>query len=324
MNFQQPLVLFLIPCLILMRIWLYRQDMLRKEAAARFTGSASVPLRMRHVGWMGACITLVVALAGPTWGSEVIQPVSGRTAVMFILDVSRSMDVEDAQPSRLERAKQTLIRVLPLLKGTDVGLIIFAGASEMVFPLTSDVFLTATRVASITTSSITEQGSQLSGALAQAMSALSVPVIGQGSIVLLSDGEFAQNDFDSIIVESENRGIPIFVFGYGTKQGDLIPDQDESGNPIYRVDAAGQPIISRLNEAELQRIANLSNGQYLRVGTNDQEIGIINELISHSHLSNNSLVELKSQQNAPFVTIALLILIVTVTRNRANTQDIRQ
>jgi Ca-activated chloride channel family protein len=273
---------------------------------------------------MGACITLVVALAGPTWGSEVIQPVSGRTAVMFILDVSRSMDVEDAQPSRLERAKQTLIRVLPLLKGTDVGLIIFAGASEMVFPLTSDVFLTATRVASITTSSITEQGSQLSGALAQAMSALSVPVIGQGSIVLLSDGEFAQNDFDSIIVESENRGIPIFVFGYGTKQGDLIPDQDESGNPIYRVDAAGQPIISRLNEAELQRIANLSNGQYLRVGTNDQEIGIINELISHSHLSNNSLVELKSQQNAPFVTIALLILIVTVTRNRANTQDIRQ
>src|SRR5262245_34850765 len=59
------------------------------------------------VGMRGLAALLAgIAALGPAWGDRTVEspPARGRD-VLLLLDVSRSMLAEDAQPNRLERAK---------------------------------------------------------------------------------------------------------------------------------------------------------------------------------------------------------------------------
>jgi Ca-activated chloride channel homolog len=266
---------------------------------------------------------MVLALAEPTWGFEVVRSSGDRSAVVFVLDVSRSMDVEDVRPSRLERAKQTLANAFTQLEESEVSLIVFAGTSEVYFPLTRDVFSTTRRVSSITSDILVEQGSNVTTALTQAVSTLSDPVIGQGSIVLMSDGEFSQQDFGAVLGIAVDRGIPIYVLGYGTEEGDFIPDTDATGNPVYVVDETGQPIISRLNEGVLQQIAGETNGQYQRVVDGTEDIAKITEWTSHSQQQNLALntITTPQRQNIWFVVGATFIMIVEIITKTWSRKD---
>lgn len=154
MSFNAPYALAMLPILIALIGWLHWHERRRARALHSFIGRSSVSERyrwMQHAGWSFASVLIVFALADPTWGYEVVPSVGRSSAVIFVVDVSRSMDVEDIRPSRLERAKQTLTTIIPLLDGTEFGLIVFAGRSEVYFPLTTDVFSTTRRIALINT-----------------------------------------------------------------------------------------------------------------------------------------------------------------------------
>ena len=85
-------------------------------------------------GWL----LLVLALAGPAW-QLVSRPVFRiEQPRVLLLDLSRSMQAEDAAPSRLARAR---FEVMDLLRATDEGqfaLIAFGAEPFLITPLTSD------------------------------------------------------------------------------------------------------------------------------------------------------------------------------------------
>jgi len=79
-----------------------------------------------------------IALAGPVW-KQLPQPVFQATSAMIlVLDLSRSMDAADVKPSRLIRAKQKLQDILAARTEGQTGLIVFAGSAFDVVPLTTD------------------------------------------------------------------------------------------------------------------------------------------------------------------------------------------
>ncbi len=80
----------------------------------------------------------LVALAGPVW-SQLPQPVfRAESALVIVLDVSRSMDAQDVAPSRLTRAKHKILDILQARQEGQTALVIFAGESFVVSPLTDD------------------------------------------------------------------------------------------------------------------------------------------------------------------------------------------
>nr|MCU0476341.1 VWA domain-containing protein [Anaerolineae bacterium] len=111
-------------------------------------------------------------------------------AVVFVLDISNSMDAEDVQPSRLERAKQS---ILDIVSGLDervlVGLVLFAGDAFVQLPLTDDTDVLRAFVGAANTEMVTRQGTAIARGLSLAADVLDERVAGEALVVLMTDGE---------------------------------------------------------------------------------------------------------------------------------------
>ena len=71
---------------------------------------------------------LIISASGPQIGTRV-KPIERKGVdLVFILDVSISMDAEDVKPSRLQKAKFEISQIIKNLKGDRVGIIVFAGS----------------------------------------------------------------------------------------------------------------------------------------------------------------------------------------------------
>ena len=83
-------------------------------------------------------LPLCIVLMGPTWQQQ-DSPFSENDAPLIIaLDVSKTMEQGDVQPSRLLRAKQKIIELLELRGDSKTALIAFSGSAHVVMPITND------------------------------------------------------------------------------------------------------------------------------------------------------------------------------------------
>ena len=71
-------------------------------------------------------------------GKEEMKIQQKVNSVIFLLDVSNSMNAQDVQPSRLEQAKNILINTIQNLGDDKVGNRSFAGDAQSIMPLTTD------------------------------------------------------------------------------------------------------------------------------------------------------------------------------------------
>ena len=138
--------LALIPLLITLRyLWAARNPMgkWRKTIAPHLLQVMLV--RHGRASWFNpvsvsvcSVFLLIVALAGPSWQQQPSLFSEDIAALVIALDASSSMQQEDIQPSRLERAKQKVQDLLALRPGGRVGLIVYAGTAHSVIPLSND------------------------------------------------------------------------------------------------------------------------------------------------------------------------------------------
>ena len=89
-------------------------------------------------GAWAACALAILALAGPTWERLPVPAVRSSEALVVVLDLSRSMDVGDVEPSRLARAKLKLLSMLQRRDNGQTGLVVFSAHAFTVTPLTTD------------------------------------------------------------------------------------------------------------------------------------------------------------------------------------------
>ncbi|MDH4360500.1 MAG: VWA domain-containing protein [Nitrospirota bacterium] len=224
-----------------------------------------MPLVLLGLGWTLA----VFALAGPVW-SQLPQPVfRAESALVMVLDLSRSMDVQDVAPSRLTRAKHKVLDILKTRKEGQTGLVVYAGEPFVVSPLTDDANTMVTLVQSLETDLMPLQGSRADLALRKAQELLEHVGHAGGDLLLLTDGEGDPATLK--VVEALRRhGRRISVLGVGTVDGAPIP---ETGG--FLKDPDGSVVIPKLDMPSLQAMARAGGGRYATVTVDDQDINLV-------------------------------------------------
>ena len=144
-NIEFLYALWLIPLVIVIYWFLFkRQNALLDKFAGKKIQSVLIPLRSKFKSplkfgmYLIALIFLLVALANPQVGTRIEEVKQVGIDVYILLDVSKSMLAEDIKPSRLEKAKFDISKLIQRLQGDRIGLIVFAGQPYIQFPLTSD------------------------------------------------------------------------------------------------------------------------------------------------------------------------------------------
>ena len=182
--------------------------------------------------------------------------------VMIALDVSKSMLAKDESPNRLEKAKQFVSKLIDKIGNNRVGLIVFAGRAYVSVPLTVDFGALKMNLSTITPVSIPSQGTVLGEAIKMARESFNPKDTKYKSIVLISDGEDHDENANNEVKKAVEEGIMINTVGIGSLNGSPIWDDELQEN---KKDAAGNEIISKLNEDELQTIATNGEGIYTQL-----------------------------------------------------------
>jgi Ca-activated chloride channel family protein len=189
--------------------------------------------------------------------------------VMLLLDVSKSMLARDIKPSRLAKAKQFLLRLTDQLENDRIGLILFAGRSYLQMPLTSDHGAARMYIEDASPDAVPTQGTVIGEALSMANTAFNSKERKYKSIVLVSDGEDHDPEAAKMAKKLADDGVMINTVGIGSPDGSPIEDPTTGE---LKKDAEGHTVISKLNEAELQNLSNVTNGQYIRLDNVDDAL----------------------------------------------------
>jgi Ca-activated chloride channel family protein len=197
--------------------------------------------------------------------------------VMIALDVSKSMLATDIQPSRLERAKQFINKLINSLPDDRVGLVVFAGKAYLQMPLTTDHNAAQLFVSGASPDAIPQQGTVISDALTMSARAFNSTDRRFKAVVLISDGEDQDADADRVSKELAGQGLLINAVGIGSPDGSFIPDPATGQN---KTDETGNPIISKLNETELKQLAENTHGIYVRLQGSDEAVADVKKGLS--------------------------------------------
>ena len=213
---------------------------------------------------IGCCA--IIALAGPTW-QQLPSPVFRQdSALVVVLDLSRSMNAADIKPTRLERAKFKISDLLRIRKDGQTALIVFAEQPYIVTPLTSDAKTIENQLPALTSDVMPGQGSNLLSAVEKAAELLEQAGVRGGDILILSDE--AKTNLSAVDNLVKDRGIRISVIGVGTPQG--APVMGDNGSFI--ADEGGNVILMSLNPNALRELAAYGNGLYQTISNDDRDV----------------------------------------------------
>jgi Ca-activated chloride channel family protein len=291
MQFAEPdaFYLLLLPAILLaLLVWsgLRRSRAAEKLGEPRLIERLSLGVsrtreRSKAALLLTGLVFLVLAIARPQWGQGMDEVAARGVDLFLVLDTSFSMDATDVAPSRMERARYIASALIDRLRGNRIGLIVFSGSAFVQCPLTHDYGAAKIFLETVGTGVVPEPGTDI----LQAMEAASRAFVARDSkfkvVVLLTDGEETEGSVLGVARKAREEGIVIHAVGVGTPRGEPIPMRDDKGQMTdYIRDESGQPVLSRLGEETLSKVALETGGKYFRLSDRDEEIDEIARLIS--------------------------------------------
>lgn len=254
----------------------------------------------------------VVALAGPTWEQRPSPVFRNESAVVIALDLSRSMDVADIKPSRLQRARYKISDILKLRKEGQTALVVYAADAFTVTPLTDDTETIQNQLSSLTTQMMPMQGSRADKALRRAADLLKQAGLTEGGILLVTDG--ADTSARRVAKQLNVEGYEVSVLGVGTPEGAPISE----ANGGFVKDASGTIVVAKLLDDELAGLAHDGGGLYRSLSTDNRDVKTLNsELNIRSNREQKQAGDLHIDQweeAGPWLLLAVLPLASLVFR----------
>ena len=197
--------------------------------------------------------------------------------IVIAMDVSKSMLAADLQPSRLERAKQLIIKMMDKMPDDRIGLVVFAGKAYLQMPLTVDHGAATMFVSSASPDGVPQQGTVISDALKMSANAFNSAEHRFKSVILITDGEDHDENAIQTAKELATQGVMVNTVGVGSTGGSVITDPVTGEN---KKDETGNTVISKLNEDELKQIAEKTNGVYIRLQGSDETVNVLTKQLS--------------------------------------------
>jgi len=296
-NPEYLYALLVIPALIAF-FWYSRIQ--RKKALALFGQKEIITVLMPNVSpsrpvlkfmiLMLALASIIVGVSRPQFGSKLRTEKRKGIELIIALDVSNSMMAEDIQPNRLERAKRAISQLVDKLSNDKIGLIVFAGDAYTQLPITTDYVSAKLFLNSVGPNMVPTQGTAIGAAIELGVKSFNPQFVGNKAMIIITDGENHEDDAVGAAKKASDQGIFIYTIGMGLPQGGPIPDL-ANGSRSYRKDKSGNTIVTKLDEAMLQKIAEAGKGAYVRA--NNAQVGL-NSLFDEVNKMEKSELETQS------------------------------
>ena len=204
-----------------------------------------------------AGLLAITALAGPVW-ERLPQPTfRDHSALVVAIDLSRSMDAVDVQPTRLQRARYKVSDFINQYR-QEVALVAYSDSAFVVVPLTDDMNAVELYLQSISTKLMPSQGSRPDEALRLSEELLKRRGLKQGNIILVTD--YGDQRAVTVAERLAFQNYQVSVLGVGTEQG--APVFLSQGNFLKD---KGETVIPKLDESILKSIAAAGGGIYQRL-----------------------------------------------------------
>ncbi|MEX2517669.1 MAG: VWA domain-containing protein [Gammaproteobacteria bacterium] len=212
-------------------------------------------------------VLTILALAGPAW-DKLPQPLYRQgSALVIVLDLSKSMRTADLAPHRLARARFKIADILNARTEGSTGLVVYAGGAYTVMPVSSDSATLQAQLRVLDTSLMPADGDRADRGLAKARELLEQAGFQQGNVLLVTDGvDLAQAE--PAARELVAAGQRLSVLGVGTVAGAPVPgDRDD-----YLKDDNGAIVIATYDATALQRLAAIGRGTYAHLSDDDSDL----------------------------------------------------
>ena len=256
--YPQMFLLLFIPTLILF----YFMVTSRSKMMRIFSDEVYEKLSLAEVSSMGrttritlifvALLLMITAFARPVIDKGEREIMAKGSEIVVGLDISRSMDVKDIYPSRLEAAIRKIKTLLDVMGGDKVAIVAFAKDSFIIAPMTKDKKVAAYLLDTLDMGRFGDRSSNMEAIVEAAKMLTSTE---EKTLLILSDGD--EGDLAGIKQAVRESGITVYAIGMAESKGSPIDD----GRGGYLNDDEGNIVISALNPA-LRDLAVGSGGAY--------------------------------------------------------------
>ena len=243
-------------------------------------------------------------LARPQYGTRNEEIKRQGIEAIIAVDVSNSMLCQDITPSRLDKSKMLVSKLIEQLDEDRVGLVAFAGTAITLLPITSDYVSAKMFLDQLNPSSITIQGTNMAEAITRATAGFSDNKMVGKALILITDAEDNEDGAVDAAKAAKQKGIRIFVLSVGTESGGPIP----MGNG-YKKGRAGNVVTTKLNEDVGKQIAKASGGVYINVDQTNQAQRMLENEIDKMQKDDFSS-SMYSEYDEQFVAVAILLFLV--------------
>ncbi|MHB1195459.1 MAG: vWA domain-containing protein [Lutibacter sp.] len=257
---------------------------------------------------------LIISLTNPKMGTKLETVKREGVDIVFALDVSKSMVAEDIAPNRLEKAKQIITKIVENLGSDRVGIIIYAGNSYPLLPITTDYAAAKMFLQNANTDMVSNQGTAINDAIERALTYYDDNEQTNRFLVIVSDGEDHEENTLELAKQAAEKGIKIYTVGIGTAKGGPIPLKDNGRVMGYKKDSKGMVVVTQMNEQILRDIANAGNGKYINGNKTQETIASIKEVLEKAEKNEFETKQFSDYEDQFqwFIGIGLLLLIVDV------------
>lgn len=322
-RFEQPVFFYLLAILqvawLLYFTYLWWQRKTQEKFADAYLLEKLTPEKslfksfLKMILWTLGIALLIIGLVNPKIGTSLKTVKRSGVDVVFAIDVSRSMLAEDVAPSRLEKAKHIVGSIIDKLGGDRVGIIVYAGSSYPLLPITTDQSAAKMFLGNAHPDLVSSQGTAIGEALKLAQTYYDADEETNRFLILLSDGEDHEEDAVAAAEETADQAIKIFTIGIGTTKGAPIPISKIDGIK-YKKDQEGNMVITKLNTEILKKIADVGNGTYIEGNRTNEAVEALSKLFQNADKKDFEAKEFTDykDQFQWFIGIGLLLIILEI------------
>ena len=260
---------------------------------------------------------VMVALLGPSFGDSKKEVKSIGKDILICVDLSKSMDANDIQPTRLEKVKFEMKKIVSAFSSDRVGVIIFSSEAFMQCPLTFDQNALNLFIETMNSSLVPASGTDFGPPLKMALSKLEEDkaLTGQPKskvIILISDGEDFGEDTNDVAREVDDKDIKLYTLGVGTTSGGNI-----FAGRGFKTDRQGNVIVTKLNVKSLRSLADKTGGQYFEINATQNDVSRLINTIGkiEGELRDARFVDVSANKYYYFLGMAMLLLLLDILIN---------
>ncbi len=261
---------------------------------------------------------MIIALLGPSFGENKEEIDLVGKDIMILVDLSESMNANDVKPSRLEKVKFEMKKVIDKFSSDRIGIIMFSGEAFVQCPMTYDKNALNLFTETLNTGLVPNTGTDFGPPLELSLSKLNNEnaesnELSSKIILLISDGEdFGDNTKESLEKIADSN-IKLFTVGIGSEKGSKIL----LTNGDYKRDIEGKEVITKLDPISLKETAKETGGKYFEItNTNNQIDELIYEINNiKGEVIESKIIDVTENKYFYFLLTALILMTIDFTIN---------